>query len=171
MHKAHSYIGLGSNQGDSSALLDSALKAIDALDDTRVLKASSLYASSPMGPKDQPDFVNAVVLIETSLAPLSLLHALQNIESSHGRMRSGERWGPRTLDLDILMYGDQVLQSEELTVPHYGMGDREFVLVPLFEIAPNMVMPDGQPLAAWVAKCNLDGLRRLKDFQSSAKSV
>ena len=162
MHKEHCYIGLGSNQGDSDALLNSAIEAINELDETRVLKPSSFYASSPMGPQDQPDFVNAVVLVETSLAPLTLLHALQEIENRHGRVRQGERWGPRTLDLDILIFGNQELQSEELTIPHYGMGDREFVLVPLFEIAPGMVMPDGQPLAAWVSRCNLDGLRRLR---------
>jgi len=162
MHKEHVYIGLGSNQGESQALLKSALGAIDGISETRVLSTSSLYASAPMGPQDQPDFINSVALLETSLAPLALLRALQEIEQTHGRVRKKERWGPRTLDLDILLFGDQSLTTSELTVPHYGMAEREFVLVPLFEIAPGMIMSDGKPLAAWVAKCSLDGLRRLR---------
>tara|TARA_B100002003_G_C14048425_1_gene505016 strand:- start:620 stop:1123 length:504 start_codon:yes stop_codon:yes gene_type:complete len=162
MHKEHVYIGLGSNQGESQALLKSALGAIDGISKTRVLSTSSLYASAPMGPQNQPDFINSVALLETSLAPLALLRALQEIEQTHGRVRKKERWGPRTLDLDILLFGDQTLATPELTVPHYGMAEREFVLVPLFEIAPGMIMPDGKPLAAWVAKLSLDGLRRLR---------
>lgn len=162
MHNEHVYVGLGSNQGDSTQTLHCALTAMNALPDTRLLKQSSLYASSPMGPKDQPDFVNAVALLETSMPALSFLHQLQTIELNHGRQRKAERWGPRTLDLDILLFGNQQFDSAELTVPHIGLSEREFVLVPLFEIAPTMIMPDGKPLAAWVAKCSLEGLRRLR---------
>ncbi len=162
MTKEHAYIGLGSNQGESQRLVEDALAAIDGLDDTRLLQASSLYTSSPMGPKNQPDYLNAVCLIETALSPHALLTALQRIEQQQGRVRKAERWGPRTLDLDILLYGAHTIDSEELTIPHYGMAEREFVMVPLFEIAPAMVMPDGKPIAQWVAKCSLDGLRRLR---------
>ena len=167
MHKEHVYIGIGSNQGDSAQIIQSALKAIGQLSETRVLEHSSLYASSPMGPKDQPDFLNAVALLETTLPALSLLHGLQEIEQSYGRVRKEERWGPRTLDLDILLFGNQHIDNRELTIPHYGIAEREFVLVPLFEIAPNMIMPDGKPLAAWVAKCSLEGLRRLRSSNQS----
>lgn len=161
MHKEHVYIGLGSNLGDSGALLEAACSEMAELDQTRVLARSSVYGSSPMGPQDQPDYLNAVCLLETSLEPLTLLHQLQRIEKEHGRERKAERWGPRTLDLDILLYGNVEMNTEELTLPHYGMAEREFVMVPLFEIAPSMIMPDGNPIALWVSRCNLDGLRRL----------
>ena len=115
-----------------------------------------------MGPQDQPDYINAVVLIETALKPHGLLKQLQRIELEEGRERKGERWGPRTLDLDILLYGSENIDTADLSIPHYGMSGREFVLVPLFEIAPNMVMHDGKPLSSWVASCTLDGLRRLR---------
>ena len=161
MHKEHVYIGLGSNLGDSADTLGAAFGAINALENTRILSKSSLYSSSPMGPKDQPDYHNAVCLIETALEPHTLLRALQSVENEYGRIRKGEKWGPRTLDLDILLYGNQHISTPDLTVPHYGMDGREFVMVPLFEIAPNMIMPDGKPIALWVARCNLEGLRRL----------
>lgn len=164
MHKEHAYIGLGSNLGDSAEQLTSALHEMDAHAANRVLRTSSFYSSSPMGPKNQPNFVNAVCLIETKLSPNDLLTHLQGIENAHGRERQGDRWGPRTLDLDILLYGNITLSTKNLVIPHYGMVDREFVLVPLFEIAPNMVMPDGKPLSTWVANCSLEGLKRLPTF-------
>ncbi|MGX9080354.1 2-amino-4-hydroxy-6-hydroxymethyldihydropteridine diphosphokinase, partial [Klebsiella pneumoniae] len=98
-------------------------------------QASQLYGSRPMGPADQPDYVNAVVRLTTRLAPLALLDQLQSIELEQGRVRKEERWGPRSLDLDLLLYGAECIQSERLTVPHYGMKEREFVLLPLAEIA------------------------------------
>ncbi len=162
MHKEHVYLGLGSNLGESTATLQQAFDAINSIEDTRLLRTSSLYSSTPMGPRDQPDYVNAVCLIETTLKPHSLLKQLQAIELAHGRERKGERWGPRTLDLDILLYGAESVATTDLIIPHSGMSEREFVMVPLFEIAPNMVMPDGKPIAQWVASCNLDGLRRLR---------
>lgn len=162
MHKEHVYIGLGSNLEDPSKLVSQAFDAIDAIEDTRVLKTSSLYSSKPMGPQDQPDYINAVCLIETPLKPHSLLKQLQRIELDNGRQRNGQRWGARTLDLDILLYGSQKIKTADLTVPHIGMAEREFVMVPLFEIAPSMVMPDGKPISHWVANCSLDGLKRLR---------
>jgi 2-amino-4-hydroxy-6-hydroxymethyldihydropteridine diphosphokinase len=162
MHKEHVYIGLGSNLDNPTKLVTDAFEAIASIEDTRVLKASSLYSSKPMGPQDQPDYINAVCLIETALKPHSLLKQLQRIELENGRDRSGQRWGARTLDLDILLYGSQKIKTTDLTVPHIGMADREFVMVPLFEIAPSMVMPDGKPISHWVANCSLDGLKRLR---------
>lgn len=162
MHKEHVYLGLGSNLGESAETLHQAFDAINNIEDTRVLRKSSRYSSTPMGPQDQPDYVNAVCLIETALKPHSLLKQLQAIELAHGRERKGERWGPRTLDLDILLYGAESVATTDLIIPHSGMSEREFVLVPLFEIAPTMIMPDGKPIAQWVAKCSLDGLRRLR---------
>ncbi len=161
MNKEHVYIGLGSNLDAPEQQVTDALKAMNQLSDTRVLTCSSLYASKPMGPQDQPDYINAVCLLETSSKPHQLLSQLQEIENAHGRKRKSERWGARTLDLDILLYGSHTIESDDLIVPHYGMSGREFVLVPLFEIAPGMVMPDGKPIAQWVANCTIDGLRRL----------
>ncbi|GGF86197.1 2-amino-4-hydroxy-6-hydroxymethyldihydropteridine diphosphokinase [Alteromonas lipolytica] len=166
--KQIAYIGLGSNLGDSVSQLVSALCAISELADTQVLKASSFYQSKPMGPQDQPVYVNAVARISTALAPHELLAALQKIEHYHGRVREGERWGPRTLDLDILLYGDESVKTPDLTIPHIGMAEREFVLVPLFEIASEMIMPDGSPLALWVSRCSLEGLRRLASINEQA---
>lgn len=162
MNKEHVYIGLGSNLGEPQKQVSRAIDALNKLADSRVLSCSSLYASKPMGPQDQPDFINAVCLLETGLKPHRLLSQLQEIEKAHGRKRKSERWGARPLDLDILLFGSHTIDSDDLTVPHYGMAEREFVLVPLFEIAPAMVMPDGKPIAQWVANCSIDGLRRLR---------
>ncbi len=161
------YIGLGSNLGDSQGQLTSALEAMDQLGSTRVQAVSSMYASKPMGPQDQPDYVNAVAQLETQLSPAALLRSLQKIEQDHHRQRKDERWGPRTLDLDILLFGDQKIDTPDLVIPHYGMAEREFVLVPLFELSPSMIMPDGKPIAKWVARCSLDGLRRLRSSNLS----
>jgi 2-amino-4-hydroxy-6-hydroxymethyldihydropteridine diphosphokinase len=155
------YIGLGSNLGDPVKQLQSALKALDEHGQISLLASSHLYASSPMGPQDQPDYVNAVCKVKTSLQPQELLATLQSIENQQDRERNVERWGPRTLDLDILLYNDLALNTKNLTVPHCGMKDREFVLVPLFEISPDLIMQDGRSLATWVAKCNLEGLYRI----------
>lgn len=141
------YIAIGSNLSDPLSQAKNALVALKNLPQTQFLKASSFYSSTPMGPQDQPDYINAVVCIETNLSPLELLDQTQHIELEHGRVRKEERWGPRTLDLDILLYGDQIIECERLTVPHYGMKEREFVLYPLAEIAPNLLFPDGTALS------------------------
>lgn len=163
MCNEHVYVGLGSNLENPQQQIELALASINQIEQTRLLETSSLYSSKPMGPQDQPDYTNAVCLLETSLKPLQLLHALQAIENSQGRKRKSQRWGARTLDLDILLFGQHAMDTDELTIPHYGMAEREFVLVPLFEIAPSMVMPDGKPIAQWVANCTLDGLYRLRN--------
>lgn len=156
------YIGLGGNLDNSLELLGSARKAIAALAGVRAAACSSFYRSRPMGAADQPDYVNAVMAVETSLAPRELLDALHAIELSHGRVRTGLRWESRTLDLDILLYGDGQFQDETLTVPHAGIAEREFVLYPLAEIAPaNLSIPGKGRLSDLVAACPRRGLERI----------
>ena len=145
------YIALGSNLANPQAQLTAALQALNALSDSRLTAVSSFYQSKPLGPQDQPDYVNAVACLETSLAPLALLDELQRIEHEQGRVRL-RRWGERTLDLDILLYADHIIQSERLTVPHYDMHQREFVIIPLVEIAPHLVLPNGQSIQTLAQK-------------------
>ncbi len=152
------YIGLGSNLADPLTQLRSALAALAALPQTSLAAQSSFYASDPLGPADQPRYVNAVAALDTELAPLELLDALQRIELEQGRLRKAERWGPRTLDLDILLFGDRQLAEPRLTVPHYHMHARAFVLYPLAEIAPQLYLPDGRALSALLAACPFAGL-------------
>ncbi len=156
------YVGLGSNMQTPEEQLKSALQHMNSHESMSIEKVSHFYLSAPMGPQDQASYVNAVCKLHTSLAALDLLEHLQEIENVHGRIRQGERWGPRTLDLDILLFNNLNIKENKLTVPHYGMAEREFVLVPLFEIEPDMIMHDGRPLSAWVADCPLNGLKRLK---------
>lgn len=143
------YIALGSNLDMPIEQLNRALKAISELPYTQLVALSGFYQSKPLGPQDQPDYVNAVAKIETDLTALSLLDELQRIENEQGRVRL-RRWGERTLDLDILLYSDDIIQNERLTVPHYDMHNREFVIVPLFEIAPELVLPTGRSVAELV---------------------
>ena len=155
------YIGLGSNLAKPVAQIKSARIAIASIAGVQELSFSSLYQSLPMGPQDQPDYVNAVMCVATDLLPMDLLRCLQAIENDQGRVRKGERWGARTLDLDILIYGDQEIDLPDLTVPHKGLAERSFVLYPLFEIAPNTLVPGKGPIADLIAKCPLSGLTRL----------
>lgn len=127
------------------------------------MACSSLYRSAPLGPANQPDYVNAVMAVETALAPLALLDALQALETAFGRVRHGERWGPRTLDLDILLYGSEILATDRLTVPHPGLAEREFVLYPLQEIAPDLNIPGLGPLADLVRRCPRRGLSVIEE--------
>lgn len=155
------YIGLGSNLAEPQAQLRSALAALDALAQSRLIAVSSFYASDPLGPADQPRYVNAVAALDTELAPLQLLDALQAIELDQGRVRKAERWGPRTLDLDILLFGDRLLDEPRLRVPHYHLQARPFVLYPLAELVPDLRLPDGRQLAELLAACPFEGLERL----------
>lgn len=150
-------IGLGANLGDAEATLRSAVAALRALPGSRLKAVSSLYASAPLGPAGQPDYLNAVALLDTALAPHSLLAALQAIEDAHGRLRL-ERWGPRTLDLDLLLLGHDRIATTDLCVPHPEMTRRNFVLVPLLEIAPAATLPDGTRLAELAAARDRQGL-------------
>lgn len=153
-----SYIAIGSNQADPIQQAKQAINALDNIAQTCLIRCSSLYCSTPMGPQDQPDYINAVAAIDTKLSAIALLDALQAIEQSQGRERKEERWGPRTLDLDILLYADQVIDHPRLTVPHYGMKDREFVLYPLYEIEPTLIMPDRTSLIKMLKCCDKNGL-------------
>ncbi|MGQ7817332.1 2-amino-4-hydroxy-6-hydroxymethyldihydropteridine diphosphokinase [Metapseudomonas furukawaii] len=155
------YIGLGSNLADPVRQLRGALNALAELSDSRLSAVSSFYASDPLGPPDQPRYMNAVACLETTLEPLQLLDALQAIEQSQGRVRKDERWGPRTLDLDILLFGQRRIAEPRLQVPHYHMHARAFVLYPLAEIAAGLVLPDGRPLQALLEACPFEGLERL----------
>ncbi len=134
------FVALGANLEQPLAQLQSAVAALKAMDDCHELVVSPFYQSTPMGDVPQPDYINAVVSFSTSLAPIALLDALQEIENNQGRVRI-ERWGPRTLDLDLLLYGNQQIEMPRLIVPHYGMKLRSFVLVPLADIAPELVLP------------------------------
>ncbi|NCN88045.1 MAG: 2-amino-4-hydroxy-6-hydroxymethyldihydropteridine diphosphokinase [Gallionella sp.] len=134
------FIALGSNLDDPAAQVNSAMTALEALPLTRVLKCSSLYRSAPVGYLDQPDFINAVVQVETELAPHALLDAMLVLEQARGRTREFAN-APRTLDLDLLLYDDRVLHEHGLTLPHPQMHRRAFVLQPLLEIAPECVIP------------------------------
>ena len=111
-----------------------------------------------MGPQDQPDYVNAVAKLKTSLSAIELLDALQAIEQAQGRVRKENRWGPRTLDLDIILYSDHRIDNDRLTIPHYGMKEREFVLYPLHEISPQLQLPDGTLLIEILKDCDKKGL-------------
>lgn len=128
------YIGLGSNLNDPMDQIQRALIALQNLPNTKFVKASKLYETKPLGPQNQPNFINAVAELETNLSPEELLTELQAIEQQQGRKRTDERWGPRTLDLDIILYGDLVLNTPTLTIPHPGLPEREFWLVPLREL-------------------------------------
>jgi 2-amino-4-hydroxy-6-hydroxymethyldihydropteridine diphosphokinase len=155
------YIGLGSNLANPALQIKSARTAIAAIAGVKELAFSSLYHSLPMGPQDQPDYVNAVMCIATSLPSMDLLHGLQRIENDQGRVRKAERWGARTLDLDVLVYGDQIIELPDLTVPHVGIAERAFVLYPLYEIAPQLIVPGKGNIADLLAKCPMNGLKRL----------
>lgn len=143
---ARAFIGLGANLGDAVGALGAAILALSALPQTRLVGVSPLYRSAPVD-SSGPDYFNAVAAVETALAPIELLDALQAIELAHGRERP-YRNAPRTLDLDLLLYGEQVLQGERLTVPHPRLHERAFVLRPLAELAPELRLPGGQALAA-----------------------
>ncbi|EOX8574121.1 2-amino-4-hydroxy-6-hydroxymethyldihydropteridinepyrophosphokinase [Salmonella enterica subsp. indica] len=145
------YIALGSNLASPLEQVNAALKAIADIPDSRVVTVSSFYRTPPLGPQDQPDYLNAAVALETTLAPEELLNHTQRIELQQGRVRKAERWGPRTLDLDIMLFGDEVINTERLTVPHYDMKNRGFMLWPLFEIAPELRFPGITPLGDYLA--------------------
>lgn len=155
------FIGIGSNVGDPAAQVEGAIAALAALPGTVLVARSRLYASRPLGPVSQPDFVNAVACIETGLAPLDLIEALHGIERAHGRVRDGTRWGPRRLDLDILLYGERRFDEGGLRVPHPELTRRSFVLYPLAEVAPGLVVPGAGPLDELLAKVPADDLEHL----------
>lgn len=135
------WIGLGANLGDRAATLDAALGRIDRLNETRLCAASHYYLTPPWGDTDQPEFLNAVARVRTGLRATELLHGLLAVELELGRERSKRRWGPRVIDLDLLLYGDICIDRPDLTVPHPRLHERAFVLVPLLELAPDLTVP------------------------------
>lgn len=135
------YIGVGSNLQNPQQQVTDALTLLDNMPETVCARVSSLYRSRPMGPADQPDYINAVAELKTTLSARILLQHLQDIEARQGRVRGAERWGPRTLDLDILLYNHQVICESNLVVPHPGIPERAFVLYPLQQLAPDIEIP------------------------------
>jgi 2-amino-4-hydroxy-6-hydroxymethyldihydropteridine diphosphokinase len=140
------YIGLGANLGDAARTVQRALSALAQLPTSRCVASSSLYHSKPVGHAEQPDYINAVAVVETRLSPHALLATLLAVEHRFGRQRTF-RNAPRTLDLDLLVYGDRVIQSEHLIVPHPRLAERAFALMPLHEVAPDLVLPGLGPVA------------------------
>ncbi len=158
------YVGVGSNLDEPAEQVRSALKELDQIPDSRCACTSSLYVSSPLGPLEQPDFINAVAVVETGLPVETLLEQLQAVEGAHGRRRDGTRWGPRTLDLDILLYGNLRSNSPGLVLPHPGLHKRNFVLYPLLEIAaPDLHIPGRGSLGELVRDCPKEDIRRLSE--------
>jgi|TARA_B110000238_G_C16137241_1_gene444307 2-amino-4-hydroxy-6-hydroxymethyldihydropteridine diphosphokinase len=153
----NAYIGLGSNLDNPIGHIKQALEDLKQLPQSQLLLASKLYLSKPVGPQDQDNFVNAVALIITELEPLSLLDELQTIEQQHQRVRE-RHWGPRTLDLDLLLFGEQSIQHPRLTVPHAQLSRRDFVVGPLLELCPELVLPSGTQLQELLQQCPIDGL-------------
>lgn len=154
------YIALGANIGDPAATVRAAFAALSGLPGTHLVAASSLYRTAPIGLAGQPDFINAVAQVETPLEPRALLQALLDLEAEFGRIRQ-ERNGPRTLDLDLLLYGDQVLDTPALTLPHPRLHLRAFVLAPLSEIAPDLAIPGRGTVAAWLPAVANQAIERL----------
>lgn len=149
---ARCYIAIGSNLASPLAQARAAIEALDAIPRTRRVALSAFYRTPPLGPQDQPDYLNAAVALDTDLEPEALLDHTQRIELEQGRTRKAERWGPRTLDLDIMLFGEQVIATPRLTIPHYDMKNRMFMLWPLFEIAPTLAFPDGESLRDCLAR-------------------
>ena len=153
------YIALGSNLGDRAALLRGALAALQRGGDVRVVAESVVYETAPVGGPPQPDYLNMVVAVETLLGPEALLERCLAVETEHGRVRR-ERWGARTLDLDLLSFGAVLLRTERLTLPHPRLAERAFVLVPLAEVAPELRIGDATA-GELAARCDRSGLRRI----------
>ncbi len=155
------YIGLGSNLNNPRDQIIKAFQALKGLPESCLLKHSSLYRSIPLDLSLQPDYINAVVKLQTALPPLVLLSHLQRIEQQQGRIRTEHRWGPRTLDLDLLLYDQQKMQHLLLTLPHHGLYTRNFVLYPLYECATELILPNGQRLSDRIQNCSMEGLFKI----------
>lgn len=159
---AEVYLGLGSNLENPAEQIRRARTVIAKQTNISEISFSSLYSSPPMGPQDQPDFVNAAMSVTTDLSAIELLRILQKIESDFGRVRKGQRWGARVLDLDLLLYADQQINLPDLIVPHIGLSERAFVMYPLAEIAPeNLLVPGRKTIKQLLTNCSLNGLEKL----------
>ncbi len=160
MPMTDAFIGLGSNLADPTSQLARAMTELATLPDTTLVAQSAFYSSRPVGPQDQPDFVNGAAWLRTSLGALELLDHLQTIEHRHGRERT-QHWGPRTLDLDLLVFGDATIDTERLTVPHPELPNRDFALQPLLDLKADLTLPDGQTIAHLRQQCPDNNLRLL----------
>lgn len=150
------YIAIGSNLASPLEQVNAAVQALGEIPQSKIVAVSSFYRTPPLGPQDQPDYLNAAVVLETALDAETLLDNTQRIELQQGRVRKEERWGPRTLDLDIMLFGYETINTERLTVPHYDMKNRGFMLWPLFEVAPDLIFPDGIPLRTILDNLNAE---------------
>ena len=156
------YVGLGSNLDSPASQVQGALAELKSLIDVRFVMASPLYSNPPLGPQDQPDYVNAVAGLLTRLAPQELLRQLQALELRLGRVREeGDRWGPRIIDLDLLIFGKVTMQDPGLNLPHSGISDRNFVLLPLCDIAPSLTVPGKGTASVLAQRLGSSGLQRL----------
>lgn len=160
------YVGIGSNLDSPEEQVLQAIAALGTLPDTVVTSVSASYRSEPMGPVRQADFVNAVAAMLTLLSPHKMLAALRTIEDAQGRQRDGEYWGPRTIDLDLLVFGKQEIDDDTLTVPHPGISARNFVLLPLCELAPHLIVPGVGTVAALTKAISATGGRIEKISES-----
>ena len=156
------WLGLGSNQQQPGTQLREALDRLADSDQLDILKTSSFYCTPPWGDEQQDDFINAVVEIETSLDPDSLLRAMQSIENVMGRQRNGRRWGPRVIDIDLLLYGDLQYQSDDLEIPHPRMHERAFVLVPLCELDNSLEIPALGKVEKLLQHLDSSGIQQLR---------
>jgi 2-amino-4-hydroxy-6-hydroxymethyldihydropteridine diphosphokinase len=154
------YVGIGSNLDGPVGQVEAALRELDRIPDSRLVARSSLYRTAPVGYAEQPDFTNAVAALETSLAPEKLLDELQSIETAHGRQRSFPN-APRSLDLDLLLYGQSELKTERLTVPHPRMSERAFVLRPLLELAEDISIPGKGTARDLLQQCDRQDVKRI----------
>jgi 2-amino-4-hydroxy-6-hydroxymethyldihydropteridine diphosphokinase len=164
--KTDAFIGLGSNLKNPVLQLARSVAELAALPNTMLVAQSPFYSSQPVGPQDQPDFVNGVVWLSTSLTAHELLNYLQYIEKNHGRERH-RHWGPRTLDLDLLIFGNQTISDERLIVPHRELPNRDFVLQPLVDLNPYLTLPDGSSVVALRKLCPDNHLRKLHPVTQS----
>ena len=160
------YLGIGTNLGDKKANLRAAVMLLDSDESVKVVAASSLYSTKPVGVEDQPDFINAVIAVKTTLQPADLLKLCNNIELQLGRVRT-IRWGPRVIDIDILLYNDAIIRDNDLIIPHSHMMERVFVLIPLAEIAPDVILPGGITSLEAANQVERAGIERINgDFWS-----
>ena len=156
------YLGLGSNQSDPINQIKNATKLIEKIETSKIIKKSSLYESLPVGYLDQPNFINQVISLQTSLSPAELFERFQQIEFQLKRVKKIVN-GPRTIDIDILLFNQEIILTKDLTIPHPRMLDRAFVMIPLLEIEPNILVPKISNLKEILGKLDIKTLTKIDD--------